>query len=115
MIILPWPDKRLSSNARVHWAVKAKATKAAREAAGWAARASGVRVDTDGAITLKITFCPPDKRKRDIDGMLSSLKGAIDGIADGLAVNDCRFRYILGLGEPIKGGKVHIIVQTLEE
>lgn len=106
MIALSWPDKALHPNGRVHWAAKAKAAKAARIAAGWITKAANIKVNGDGAITLKIKFFPPDRRKRDLDGMLSSLKSAIDGIADALGVNDNRFRYEIDVYLPIKGGQV---------
>lgn len=109
-ITLPWPAKALHPNARVHWATKARAAKAARAYAGWATKASKVRVDGEGAITLKITFYPPDNRRRDLDGMFSSLKNGVDGIADSLGVNDFRFRYTLEIGEVVKGGYVLIEV-----
>ena len=106
MIILPWPDKALNPNSRTHWAVKAKATKAYRQAAGWAARASKHKCDIGGIINLHITFMPPDKRRRDMDNMIASCKGLLDGIADGLGVNDSRFALHIGIGEVRKGGQV---------
>lgn len=36
-------------------------------------------------------FYPPDKRRRDDDGLLSSMKAARDGIADALGIDDHRF------------------------
>lgn len=110
MIILPWPDKKLNPNARIYWAQKAKAVKAAREAAGWATLAAKIKIEGEGAITLKITFHPPDKRKRDLDNMMASLKGVLDGVADGLGVNDNRFRFELEIGGVVKGGRVMIEV-----
>lgn len=61
---------------------------------------------------LRITFYTPDKRRRDLDGMLSSLKSAIDGIADGLNVNDSRFRYTLEIGEPVKCGRIEVSIEN---
>lgn len=112
-IILPWPAKELSPNARCHWAAKAKAARAARTAAGWITMAAKIRVDVgdNGTVTLKITFQPPDKRKRDLDGMLSSNKSALDGIADALGINDCRFRFALEIGDPVRGGRVIVRIE----
>lgn len=106
LIILLWPDKSLHPNSRPHWAQKAKAAKAARERAGWVTKAAKWKVTGDGTVMLKITFRPPDKRKRDLDGMLSSCKAYNDGIADALGINDNRFRFTLDIGEPVKGGQV---------
>lgn len=108
VIVLPWPDKKLSPNARCHWAQKAKAVKAARLAAGWATRAAKVRVVGEGAIGVRITFYPPSKRRYDLDNLLASMKSALDGVADGFGVDDSRFRISMALGEPVKGGRVEI-------
>ena len=43
---LPWPDKRLSPNARGHWSTLARAKKVAKQAAYYAALEAGIgRVD----------------------------------------------------------------------
>lgn len=49
----------------------------------------------EGNIALSLLFLTPDKRKRDLDGMLSSAKHALDGIAQALGVDDSRFKPIL--------------------
>lgn len=112
VITLPWPDKALHPNARVHWAAKAKAAKAARTAAGWAAKVARVRVEGEGRVTLNILFKPPSRRRHDIDNCLAACKSALDGIADALGINDCRFRFVLEIGEPVKGGVVVVGVET---
>lgn len=106
MIVLPWPPKQLNPNSRTHWAVKAKFTKACRLRAGLETKVARVKVDWEGKIDVHIAFHPPDRRERDQDGMLSSCKAYLDGIADGLWVNDNRFRLHLDVGEVVKGGKV---------
>lgn len=92
-LILPWPARQLHPNARTHWAVKAKAAKAARATAHTLAAAAGwKRLHLpDGRLHLWIDAYAPDRRRRDIDGVLSSLKSAIDGIADALGIDDHRF------------------------
>lgn len=116
IIYLPWPSRVLHPNSRPrHWAVKSKAVKAAREAAGWATKAAKVKVEGDGAITLKITFRPPDKRRRDLDGMFASMKSAFDGIADAMGVDDCRFRFEIGVGNPYVDGIVLVEVVSIAD
>lgn len=112
--VLPWPDKVLSSNARVHWAVKARATKAAREYA-WA-----VTLNATGAIKkswpgarLALTFNPPDKRRRDEQNCIISAKALIDGIADALGIDDSKFRISYAMGEPVKGGAVRVEIRPI--
>lgn len=110
MIILAWPPKELHPNKRIHWGSKSKLTKAYRNAAGWATKASGDKVEGEGSIHLYICFYPPDKRRRDLDGMLSSIKAGLDGVADALMVNDCRFQLQIERCAVIKGGQIRIIV-----
>lgn len=111
MIVLPWPPKQLNPNSRTHWAVKAKFTKACRLRAGLETKVAGVKVDWEGKIDVHIVFHQPDRRARDQDGMLSSCKAYLDGIADALMVNDNRFRLHLEVGEVVKGGQVRVSVQ----
>ena len=106
-IILPWPAKQLHPNARVHWAVRAKHAKKARADGYYAAKAVGVTAHPNGA-ALAIVFYPPDARRRDMDGMLSAIKSALDGIADALGVDDSRFAINMRRGEPVKGGRVEV-------
>lgn len=110
MITLPWPDRDLHPNARPHWATKAKAAKAYRQAAGWLTKASGDRIEGVGAIDLHITFYPPSNHRHDLDGCLSAIKSGLDGIADALRVDDARFAIRIEKGEVIKGGEVRIII-----
>jgi crossover junction endodeoxyribonuclease RusA len=46
-------------------------------------------------IKLTLTFEMPDKRKRDADNCLAAAKGALDGLADALMVNDQLFQPIM--------------------
>ena len=105
-IPLPWPPRSLHPNTRVHWSVRAKAAKAARRdayiiACGMGARALG----WDGA-AVRLTFCPPDRRVRDLDGVLSSCKAGCDGIADATGVDDSRWSLALAWGPVVRGGAV---------
>lgn len=110
-IILPWPDRRLHPNSRCHWAVKRKATKAARGYAATSAYLHGLcRVQwPEGRLHVWIDGYPPDRRRRDHDGFLSSLKASLDGIADALGVNDSRFVPHPWIKDEVrKGGEVRI-------
>lgn len=99
-IVLPWPPRELHPNARVHWSKRAKAAKSARRYA-YAETIQLVRKHGDpvpdrlaqpaGRLHVWIDAYPPDRRRRDTDGVLSSLKSALDGIADALGVDDQRF------------------------
>lgn len=88
-IVLDLPPKALSPNARVHWAVKARATKKYRKAAEMLAREHGViRYASAHVGTI---FYVKDKRglRQDADNLIASLKAAFDGLADaGVVEND---------------------------
>lgn len=109
MITLDWPPRELHPNARPHFHAKAKAAKAYREAAYWMAyRNCQILYRHHGAgIRVRISFYPPDKRRRDLDGMLTSVKAGIDGIADAYRLNDFELNPItIERCEPVKGGRV---------
>jgi crossover junction endodeoxyribonuclease RusA len=112
-IILPWPDPNLAPNRRLgkHWTSTA-ASKASARHDGYI---SAVKV-SKGAywpfvdmerIPLHLTFCPPDKRRRDLDNLLSTQKHMLDGIAEGLGFDDRKFCPItLTWGDVTEGGCV---------
>jgi len=108
---LPWPDRRLHPNARVHWAAKAKAVKQARTDAAWWAKAAGVRPSKAQALNVSVVFFPPDKRRRDTDGMLSACKAYIDGIADAIGVDDSAWNLSMRRDEPREYGAVRFEIQ----
>jgi hypothetical protein len=92
-IVVHWPEKALSPNARVGWRRRAKATNNARTVALLKARswvANNGPVDPD-AVFLRYTFHPPHNRFDD-DNMIGMMKAYRDGIADALAINDKHFR-----------------------
>lgn len=110
-IVLPWPDRVLHPNARAHWARKAASAKLTRKEAGWCAKAAGWHNVTwpAGRLHIWIDAYPPDRRRRDVDGVLSSLKSAIDGIADAMGIDDSRFVPHPYLKDEVrKGGEIRI-------
>ena len=116
-IILPWPSRVLSPNARVHWATKAKAVKKARRDGYNAALVAGYTKMTfdqhEGRLQLFIDFYCPTRRFIDADNALAMCKAALDGISDCLAVNDRRFVHHLTVREDtFIGGKVEIQILT---
>ena len=90
---------------------RARATKKARHDA-WLATLAAVpaprRAELQAATKLRahVRFFPPDNRNRDEDGMVSSVKSQLDGIADALGVNDGRFRLSHEVEGVTKGGRV---------
>ena len=89
-ITLPLPAKELSPNARVHWAVKDRATKAARTTACavvW--EQIGIRnKPLWEKATLQPTFYYKTSAWHDDDNSISSIKAYRDGIADAKVVGN---------------------------
>lgn len=115
-LILPWPPKELSPNARVHWAKRSKAAKAYRNACFVQAKqlmALGGWQDlpATGDLHLWLDFYPPNRRSRDDDNLTAAFKAGRDGLADALGFDDRRFRSHPYLKEQI-GGMVKVRITT---
>ena len=94
-IELGWPHKDLSPNSRAHRMAKWRASKDAKEEAGWATKAAIGRSRfeyPDERIPVRIIAHPPMAwRTGDDDNLASSAKPHFDAIAIALGVNDRRF------------------------
>lgn len=101
-IVLPWPPSELNPNSWAHWSARSKHGRAYKE------KAYITALGTQPTSHLKITFHPPDKRRRDLDNMFSSVKYAVDGIAKAWGVDDNDFEFTIKKSSPVKGGKVVI-------
>lgn len=114
VVDLPWPSPDLSPNARIHWAVKAKAVKDARRDATIAARAAGIKRACARRASVTLTFSPPDSRRRDTDNMLSSCKGYCDGIADAIGIDDSQWSITIRRDTPKPPhGNVRIEIEVI--
>lgn len=114
-INLPWPSRSLHPNARPHYMAKAKAAKAARQTAHKTVWEAGIRAtDPDLPERLKVTaiFFPPNNHAHDLDGCLSAMKSAFDGIADAFGIDDSK--WVFGAPrkeEVVKGGLVRVEIE----
>ena len=111
IITLPWPAHTLSPNTRQHHMAlhraKAKYREACRISVLMLPAAS--RQVPDGRLLVEMQFCPPDKRRYDVDGICSRMKSGLDGVADALQLNDERFRPVpLPMGGVVRGGAVYL-------
>jgi crossover junction endodeoxyribonuclease RusA len=113
IVTLPFPDKRLSPNARLHHMALSRAKKTARWASYALAQPLG-KIEAS-ALHVTITICPPDRRHRDEDNMIASLKASNDGVADAIGVDDSKWRVTHVFGEPVKGGSVTIEITGREK
>ena len=86
--LMPWPNRLLSPNARVHHMLKSRYTRASRAAASAVAREHPFRpLRTPVCAVLPISTT---KRRRDIDNVLAGLKSTLDGVTDaGWWKDDC--------------------------
>ena len=111
MMYFPWPDPRLSPNKRIDRRALIGVKQAAKNEAFYITKQSGVIVlDTDWQ--LKLTFCPPDRRKRDLDNLYASFKAYQDGMMELLGVDDSRIeRVILQRGSVVEYGKVIVEIK----
>ena len=113
-VILPWPPRALSPNSRPpHWSVLAKAKRAYRSACCVEAMAAGWRkvafAPTD-RLHVRLVFVPPDRRRRDMDNLIASMKAGLDGLADALGVDDSRWALTCAIDDNI-GGMVRVGIE----
>lgn len=121
-IILPWPPKECSPNARVHWAKKSRTAKRYRSDCKLIAHLAVVKTGNPvlgmmdrGSVDMDIAFYPPDRRHRDDDNLIGAFKAGRDGIADALRCDDKAFRIHPYLsGKVCDGGEVVVTIRKRE-
>jgi crossover junction endodeoxyribonuclease RusA len=115
-ITLPWPDKRLNPN-NPSWKSKIRPTKEAREYARYMTLSHILNCEyrPPERVSIKYTFYPPDKRRRDITNFVGSMKASQDGVADALGIDDSKFELEKPVwGDVIRGGRVTLRLEELE-
>ena len=113
---LDFPPAELFPNRAkgIHWGKLYKLRSDYRDSSTWLAKHQLKNWKHKGGnIKLTITFEMPDKRKRDADNCLAAAKGALDGLADALFVNDQLFQPILIFR--VEGKKPGRLIVVLEE
>lgn len=114
-VLLPWPPKVLSPNARAHWATRSKAAKAYRYRCFLGARQVLLSAPA-GRVLLVLEFMPPNRRRRDDDNLLASFKAGRDGLADALGIDDSVFvSQVRLLDETRPGGAVRVTLREFIE
>lgn len=98
ILTLPFPDSRLMPNRKngKHWTSTQSAKEEARRI-GYAAgkEAMGAYWKPKEGVGLTLVFCPPDRRKRDLDNLHAAMKHYLDGVCAALEIDDSRFRPVL--------------------
>jgi len=120
-IELPWPDSALLPNnsSGKHWAVKQAAKVQAKRDAVYAVKVAKFqqpRFDIDPLVKAELTIIcnPPDNRRRDIDGIISSLKPSLDAIASEIGIDDSMFNPVITYREEaVTNGRVTIIIDQI--
>lgn len=103
-INLPWPPSELHPNSRVDRRRATKHRQAARDAGFYAVKIARAKVPVEAE--LRLTFCPPDRRRRDLDNLLAACKSALDGMALASGVDDYGWSFCIRRGDPVPGGAV---------
>lgn len=99
-VTLPWPDAALSPNRKNghHWGsvnkAKGKRLADARHIA-LQAMVQTHYIPPKGLLPLTLTFVHPDKRRRDLDNLLASMKADLDGLSHALGVDDQVFEPVI--------------------
>jgi crossover junction endodeoxyribonuclease RusA len=86
---LPWPSAMLSPNARVHPMHRHRFGKRYRNACCLSVLAMQPRPRVPaGRLRVELVFVPPKRHHYDKDNLVARMKSGLDGLADGLGVND---------------------------
>jgi hypothetical protein len=110
LIDLPFPPSSLSGHAKGHWRSKAAVTAKHRAWAKAATLAEGAcEIAETGDIRIIVTFYPASRRGDRVN-FPNRMKPYFDGIADALRVNDSRFLPSYLFAEPVKGGRVTVVL-----
>ena len=120
-IRLPFPDRRLSPNARRVWQASLTPKRAAREVGYFAAMedchargtgsASSLGIIKTKPLHLRIAIHPPDNRRRDVDNIVAALKSYQDGVFDYIGMDDSQIeRKKVVMRRSCPEGKVYYIL-----
>ena len=113
---LPWPVRAVWQNgSHGHWAPLARATKRQRRDAHLIALgARPPSYDPSERLSVALVGHPTRKGRVDAANLLAALKGAMDGLADALGVDDSRFDVSCTIADPVPGGEVVVTVEAAE-
>jgi crossover junction endodeoxyribonuclease RusA len=64
---------------------------------------------------LILTFCPPDRRRRDDDNLVAAFKSGRDGLAEALGIDDAALSLQVHIGDTVKGGAVHAVLRAINQ
>ena len=94
MIRLSYPPSKLGQTGG-GWRGKAALVKKWRIRWGWEFlqyRVANSPSAIDGVTKFKISFAPPDKRRRDIQNCQAAFKAGIDAMSEQIGIDDSKFK-----------------------
>lgn len=99
-IVLPYPPATLNPNNRSCWQKKARKARTYGAACHWSLL--GASSTIGGCAAFRITFRPPDSRRRDLDNAISSFKAGQDALARIVGIDDSRLSITFApMGAPL--------------
>lgn len=114
-LVMSFPVPELNPNHCCHWSKKARFKADARAEGIAVSKKHKGKFSKEDRLHLSIKFYPPRRRSLDLDNSLASCKSAIDGIADGIGINDRQIKRITveqchNDGKP----RIEIIIDTID-
>lgn len=112
-IRLVYTSPPLTSNQRMHWSEKGRVTKQVRNVARAVARDAGVPVL--GRCEVGLIWQVTDKRRRDADNLVPTLKALCDGLVDaGVTADDTPDLMAKTMPTIVQGDKPQLILTIRE-
>lgn len=106
-----WPRPPLTANQRLHYMARARITRDVRTAAAYAFR----NFPEVEKVRVELVWVVTDKRRRDVDNIVPTLKAVCDGLVDVEIVPDDTPQYMEKVMPTIElGEKPGVIVRVTE-
>jgi len=116
LLAFPFPNSKLSPNSRIDRRYVTKERQTARELGYWTAIENKLAFSGDKPLEFYMLICPPDRRRRDDDNILSAFKSTRDGIFQALDLDDSLIqRTIVERGDVEAGGAVYVELLEMDE
>lgn len=110
-IEFPWPPSELNPNSRPNRFVKARKVKQYRHDCAWLTKQALGRTRLQEPFLCTITFHPTNNLWDD-DNAIAAFKAGRDGMCKALGINDRNLRPQYIHADPVKGGKVVVILMS---
>ena len=108
------PDSDLNPNKRLHWGKLAKAKREAKDKAMALVLEQGRPATPYAKAHITITWVAKDKRARDLDNLMSSMKGYIDGLVEAELIADDSAMHVSYTLRYERGEKDNTIIEVKE-